>query len=56
MFLECINCQHPNINFTAEIESENSLPFLDVLVTREGNNFMTSLYRKDIHWILYGFC
>ena len=34
MFLEYINCQHPNINFTAEIESENSLPFLDVLVTR----------------------
>ena len=43
MFLEYINCQHPNINFIAEIEAENSLPFLDVLVTREGNNFMTSL-------------
>ena len=27
MFLEDINCQHLNINFTAEIEAENSLPF-----------------------------
>ena len=53
MFLEYINCQHPNINFTAEIESENSLPFLDVLVTREGNNFMTSLYRKKTFTGLY---
>ena len=46
MFLEYINCQHPNINFTTEIESENSLAFLDVLVTHEGTNFSTSLYRK----------
>ena len=53
MFLEYINCQHPNINFTAETESENSLPFLDVLVTSEGNNFMTSLYRKKTFTGLY---
>ena len=53
MFLECINCQHPNINFTAEIEAEYSLHFLDVLVTREGNNFMTSLYRKKTFTGLY---
>ena len=53
MFLEYINCQHPNINFTAEIEAENSLPFLDVLVTREGNNLMTSLYRKKTFTGLY---
>ena len=53
MFLEYINCQHPNINFTTEIESENSLAFLDVLVTHEGTNFSTSLYRKKTFTGLY---
>ena len=53
MFLEYINCQHPSINFTTEIESENSLPFLDVLVTHDGSNFSTSLYRKKTFTGLY---
>ena len=53
MFLDYINCQHPNINFTTEIESENTLPFLDVLVTRDGANFSTSLYRKKTFTGLY---
>ena len=53
MFLEYINYQHPNINFTTEIESENSLPFLDVLVTHDGSNFSTSLYRKKTFTGLY---
>jgi len=30
-----------------EPEKNNSLPFLDVLVTREGNKFTTGIYRKD---------
>ena len=46
MFLEYIYCQHPNINFSTENESENSLAFLGVFVTHEGTNFSTSLYRK----------
>ena len=53
MFLEYINYQHPNINFTTEIESENFLPFLDVLVTHDGANFSTSLYRKKTFTGLY---
>ena len=53
MFLEYINCQHPNINFTAEIVSENSLASLDVLVTHEGTNFSTSLYREKTFTGLY---
>ena len=32
--------------FTAEVEDDNNLPFLDVLVTHDGTGFSTSLYRK----------
>ena len=46
MFLQYINCQHPNINLELKLSQENSLPFLDVLVTHDGSNFSTSLYRK----------
>ena len=53
MLLEYINCQHPSINFTTEIESGNSLPSLDVLVTHDGSNFSTSLYRKKTFTGLY---
>ena len=40
------------MNFTHEIEKNNSLAFLDVLVTRE-NTFCTSLYRKPTFSGLY---
>ena len=33
-FKRYMNNQHPNINFTSEVEIDNSLPFLDVFVTR----------------------
>ena len=38
--------KHPNINFTSEEESHNSLPFLDVHVRRNNNKYITSVYRK----------
>ena len=31
LFLEYVNCQHSSIKFTLEVESNNSLPFLDVI-------------------------
>ena len=34
-FLEFINKLHPNIKFTIELESQNSINFLDLTVTRE---------------------
>lgn len=46
MFLQYLNCKHPNIQFTCEIENNNCLPFLDCVVERNGNRFTTSVYRK----------
>lgn len=45
-FQEYLNSQHKNIKFTIEEEVENSLPFLDILITRKDGKFTTSLYRK----------
>ena len=46
LFLNYLNDKHPNIKFTIEHEQDNKLSFLDVLVTRSDNNFITSVYRK----------
>ena len=35
-----------NIQFTYETESNNMLPFLDVLVIRKNNDIETTVYRK----------
>ena len=40
------NQLHPSISFTMESESNNCLPFLDVLVKRMPTEFITSVYRK----------
>ena len=39
--------QHPNINFTYEVEVDNCLPFLDVSVYRQASKFSSSVHRKD---------
>ena len=46
LFLNYLNSKHPNIKFTIETENEEKLPFLDILITRLNNNFITSVYRK----------
>ena len=48
-FLTHLNSRRESIKFTMEIESENSLPFLDVKVTRDRNQVHTSVYRKPTH-------
>ena len=45
-FQSYMNSRHASMNFTSEIEYDNSLPFLDVKVIRNQNTFITSLYRK----------
>ena len=46
LFLSYLNKQHSNIKFTLEMEKNGSLPFLDVLVQRNGAQLATSVYRK----------
>src|SRR5579863_3981326 len=43
-----INKIHPNIKFTAEIEENNKLNFLDICITRKGQGFSTKVFRKPI--------
>ena len=41
-----LNTQHPAIQFTMEEESEERIPFLDVMVERRGSHVRTSVYSK----------
>ncbi|KAL9961599.1 hypothetical protein ACROYT_G030570, partial [Oculina patagonica] len=47
LFFNFINNQHPNIHFTMERESNQVLPFLDVLLNNKSPQFpVTTVYRK----------
>ena len=46
MFLDYLNGKHSNIKFTCDLENDFKLPFLDILITRQNGNFITSVYRK----------
>ena len=53
-FKTFLNSKHPNINyFTSEIEIDGKLPFLDMLVDRNGGKITTSVYRKPTFTGLY---
>ena len=45
-FTSYLNLKHKNIKFIYEKESNNSLPFLDILISRSENGFKTSVYHK----------
>ena len=45
-FLTYLNSKHPNIKFTRELEVNSSISFLDILIKRDNNAFVTSLFRK----------
>ena len=46
--LEKLNSHHPNIQFAHEIEENQSITFLDVLITGTGNNKLeTTVFRKE---------
>ena len=45
-FEKFINSKHKNITFTKELEKDSKLSFLDILITRTEEEFVTSVYRK----------
>ena len=47
-FLKYMNSRHQNIKFTFEEGDNNKIAFLDVSITRVGNELQTSLFRKKI--------
>ena len=47
LFLNYLNDKHDNIKFTMEGEDKGALSFLDVLISRENDKFVTSVYRKN---------
>jgi len=52
-FLTRINKWHLNIHFTIEYENNERLPFLDLLIIRSNNKFVTTVYRKPTTTNLY---
>ena len=57
--LSVLNLFHDNIKFTYEQETNNRLPFLDVLFIRDDDKINTTVFRKDtcnyfcLHWDLF---
>ena len=47
-FLQKLNNLHPFLKFTREDEADGKLSFLDVLIERKDNSFITSVYRKPV--------
>ena len=41
-----LNSLHEKISFTKEVEINSEIPFLDILIKKSNNGFLTSLYRK----------
>ena len=56
-FLHHINNQDPHIQFPVEPTQQDSLPFLDTLITiQPDNTFSTTVYRKPTHTDQYLHC
>ena len=50
IFLRHLNSQQPTIRFTMETETNNAIPFLNTLVTKDSDGYLsTSVYRKPTH-------
>jgi len=43
------NAIHPNMKFTAETESSNSINYLDITIHKTPTNWVTSIYRKPTY-------
>ena len=48
-FQNYLNSQHPNLTFTSELETNSTLPFLDILIDNLG------LSKTHFNWFIYQF-
>ena len=53
IFHEHLNQQCPSIQFTIKTEDNGKIPFLDVLITQNGTQLSTLVYRKATHFDRY---
>ena len=44
--LDTLNRLHPSIHFTMELSNNDSIPFIGMLITKNGNKLETQVYRK----------
>ena len=52
-FFIFLNQRNPPKKFTIEKETENQLSFLDLLITNNRDNFLTSVNRKKaLRWLI----
>ena len=52
-FNECLNTKHANIKFTSEKEVNESLPFLDVIISWNKEGFTTTVYYRPTWSVVY---
>jgi len=52
-YFQCISNIYPNIQFSKELETNNQLPYLDILVSKVNNKFETMIFRKNTNTELY---
>ena len=45
-FLDVLNGLHSSIHFTMELSNNDSIPFIGMLITKNGNKLETQVYRK----------
>ena len=45
-FLHVLNDLHPSISFTMELSTENTLPFLGMVLRKDNQSITTSVYLK----------
>ena len=51
-FLDFLNSKHPSLDFTMETVTDNTLPFLEVNIAKNGAILGTSVYRKSANTAL----
>ena len=55
-FLQHLNSQQLTIRLTMETETDNTIPFLDTLVTRDSHGCLATSVYRDLHTLTNTLC